>query len=345
MMGNREWRIGSSERGVWSAAWGYGRKGLVAARRRGKHSAANVSPFVSTILGMVLPVLLFASCASAPQYPDPLLEETGFIPFEAGALAYVFVDVPAARPILEHAAIREMGEQEARQMLDRSRSAAAALYVPGSGRRFALAAWGKYPAKRVTVALGASKGWEKRRSPDGEWYWRSEERGLSVALTTRQAFALAAKSPGDPKGPERGTEIPAGFNEFRRGAAFSLWLESPGSLINQKLLEMAIPLEIPAERVFVSVVPLAAERAAKPDDARYEALLQIQLASAAQARAIAALVSLARTYIPPEAAGPAAALSLLFANPPTQDGANLNIKTAALTGREIALLFNVFSVQ
>ena len=291
-------------------------------------------------------VLLFASCASAPQYPDPLTDETGFIPFETGALAYVFVDVPAARPILEHAAIREMGEQEARQMLDRSRSAAAALYVPGSGRRFALAAWGKYPAKRVNVALGASRGWKKIRSPDGEWYWRSEDRGLSIAMTTRQAFALAAKSPGDPKGPARGTEIPAGFNEFRRGAALSCWLESPGSLINQKLLEMGIPLEIPAERVFVSVVPLAEEQAAKPDETRYEALLQIQLVSAAQARALAALFSFTRNFLPADASGGSAAIAaILFANSPTQDGANLNIKTAALTGREIALLFNVFSVH
>ncbi|MDR2477222.1 MAG: hypothetical protein LBD18_05510 [Treponema sp.] len=326
-MENREWGMGSGD-------FGYERKGTVAAWC-----------ILLCVIG-----LFVASCASSPQYPNPLLEESGYLPFEPGALAYIFVDVPASRPILENAAIREMGEQEARQMLDRTRSAAAALYVPAGGRRFALAAWGGYPARRVNMALGASRGWKKLRSPAGEWYWRSEERGLSLAMDTRQAFALAAASPGSPKGPAQGTEIPEGFNEFRRGAALSVWLESPGSLLNQKLREMAIPLEIPAERVFVSIIPLAEERtalpAAKPDETRYEALLQIQLASAAQARALAALFSFARNFLPADASGgPAAALSLLFANLPVQDGANLNIKTAPLTGREIALLFNVFSVH
>jgi hypothetical protein len=169
-------------------------------------------------------------------------------------------------------------------------------------------------------------------------------------MTARQAFALAASSPGSPTGPAQGTAIPEGFNEFRQGAALALWLESPSSMINQKLREMAIPLEIPAERVFVSVVPFAQDQAAlpvaSPDEARYEALLQIQLASASQARALAALFSLARNFLPADSSGgPAAIAAILFAKPPTQDGANLNIQTAPLTGREIALLFTVFSVH
>jgi hypothetical protein len=283
--------------------------------------------------------LFVASCAGTPRYPNPLLEASGYLPFEPGALAYVFADIAAARPILEQAAIRELGEEEARRMLDRTRSVTAAWYAPASGKRFALAAWGKYPAKRVNMALGASRDWKKLRSPAGEWYWRSEERGLSLAMDTRQAFALAAAGSGSPKGPVQGTEIPAGFNEFRRQAALSFWLESPGSLLNQKLRDWAIPLEIPAERVFAGFVPLA------EDQSRYEALLHIQLAGAAQARAIASLIALAQNYVPPEAAGPAAALALLFANPPVQDGARLTIKTAPLSGREAALLLTVFSVQ
>jgi hypothetical protein len=42
--------------------------------------------------------------------------------------------------------------------------------------------------------------------------------------------------------------------------------------------------------------------------------------------------------------GMAALLPILFANPPVQNGAFLNIRTAPMDAGEIALLFNLFSV-
>jgi hypothetical protein len=39
-----------------------------------------------------------------------------------------------------------------------------------------------------------------------------------------------------------------------------------------------------------------------------------------------------------------ALLSLLFTNPPSLEGAFLNLRSAPMSGKDIALLFNLFSV-
>ena len=53
-----------------------------------------------------------------------------------------------------------------------------------------------------------------------------------------------------------------------------------------------------------------------------------------------------RLYAPAmgEAGAVPALAALLFANPPVQDGRNLNLRTAVMGAEEIALLFNLFPV-
>jgi hypothetical protein len=298
-------------------------------------------------------ILLFVSCKSVPDFPDPVLGESGSIPLEPGALVYVFADAQGARPILDLVPIAGMDEKQSREMLDRTRSVAAALYPAESGRRFQLMAWGSYPGFRAGMAFGANRDWKKRRSPGGVPYWYSARDRLSVALNAKQAFVSAAldDTPLEPFSTPPGIEVPEGFGEFRWGAVISCWLENPGPAMDRAFEALGIPLRLPAERVFVSVFQAAGQADSGGEAAaRYEALLRIRFPGAAQARGIVTLFTLAGAFLsgglsPADGAPSLAALAaFLFANPPVQDGQNLTIKTAVLSEREIALLFNLFSV-
>lgn len=314
-------------------------------------------PVLRASLGVSLLLFLFISCRTIPEIPDAVMEESEYIPLEPGALVYVFADVQGSRPILDLIQIREMNEKQSKQMLDRTRSAAAALYPPESGRRFQLTAWGDYPSFRAGMAFGMSKNWKKRHSATGGLpYWYSAKDRLSVALNAKQAFVSAPVNdvPDEPFLRTPGLEAPEGFLEFRRGALISCWLEDPAVLINQIFEKMRLPLQLPAERIFVSLF-LAADRpesgvivtTGETGDRQYDAMIRIQVSGATQARALVTLFTLARSFIAAgmvQEDGPAALAALLFANPPVQDGRNLNIKIDALTGKDIALLFSFFPV-
>jgi hypothetical protein len=298
--------------------------------------------------GLVLAILI-NSCASAPQTSDPVLGEGEFIPLEPGALAYLFIDTKGARPVLDLIPIRELGDRQVRQMLGRTKTAVAALYPAESGRHYQLVSWGSYPGS-VGMALSLSREWKKQRSPGGAVYWFFPGNRISLALNTKQAYVSSSLSenPCDPF-TVSGPELPPDFNEFRRGALLSCWLEKPGNTLNRLLEAMELPLQIPAERVYVSLFPFAEkETPEKPAGGshRYEALLRIETAGASQARALVTLISMAKIFASNAAddGGPAVLAAVLFANPPVQDGSRLNIKTAPLSEKEIALLFSLFSV-
>ncbi|MCL1837121.1 MAG: hypothetical protein FWG46_06205 [Treponema sp.] len=296
-------------------------------------------------------LFLAISCRTTQHIPDTALLDTGYLPLDADASVYVTIDVVNARPVLDLMEIGAADNRQFAQMLDMTRFAAAA-YFTGSDRRFQVHALGSYPAGRAKMALGANKNWKKRRSAQsGEEYWYSAKNGLSVALEPQRAFAAVAaagvnqETPADPFYTKPGTKIPDGFAEFGRGAALAFWLENPGSIINGKLQEMGLPLEIPAEQVFVSLFP-EAESAADGTEAEYTAYIRIQTFSETQARAFTGVLGFARMLFPADAAsgGAAMLMPLLFAHPPVQDGRNLTIKTNTMTAREIALLFSLFSL-
>jgi len=270
--------------------------------------------------------------------PDAIRD--GRLPLEPGGYVYVIAGKDAL-PVLEQFMFNNINDKQLQQMIDRTRFAAAAVYVsPNSHYR--LAAWGNYPASRAKMALGASKEWKKQRSPaSAANYWHSPQRGYSVAITAGIALVAAAvneKPPYtiiDPYSAAPGIALPEGFAAFREGSIFSCWLTDPAPAINQKIKEMGIPIEIPARQIFVSLVPEDGERAA--DDQRYIARLQVHFDSASQAKALTVLLAFARNFIPPP-------LSILFANSPAQDENNLNFTTAPITVREIALLLKLFSL-
>jgi hypothetical protein len=272
----------------------------------------------------------FLSCQTAPKIPDISID--GRLPLEPGGVVYVIAEKEAL-PVLSQFMLNDINDKQFQQMVDRTRVAAAAVYV-APGPRYRLAAWGSYPASRAKMALGSSKEWQKRRSADANAdYWHSPQRGYTVAVTNGAALVATAgkkgDEPPDPFAITPGTALPEGFAAFRKGAILSLWLNSPAALINQKLGEMGIPLEIPAQQLFISLAPA--------DDERYVARLQVHFDSASQARALSMMLAFARNFIPPP-------LSILFANSPEQDENNLTFTTAPISVREIALLLKLFSL-
>jgi hypothetical protein len=291
-------------------------------------------------------LFVIASCKTMPDIPNAVLGETDHIPLEDGAFVYVFADVQAAKPILELLPIAEMNDKQARQMLDKTSTAVAALYPPASGRRYQAAAWGAYPSFQAGVALGMSKYWKKQRSAAGLSYWHSPADRLSIALNPKHAFIAAweEETPGDPVTASPGVKLPEGLNEFRRGAIVSCWLEDPGPWLDRIFEQAGIPLQLPAQRIFLSLFPAARLPGEQPQEAgqKYEAMIRMRFAGAAQARSLVFLFSLARNFMAGAETGRMAAL--LFANPPSQNGSDLDIKTSVLTETQIALLFALFSV-
>jgi hypothetical protein len=304
---------------------------------------------------LLLLFTLFAlSCKTAPKTAGMMPNETSPIPLDSGALAYIFADTKKSQSILEYINFNGMNnDKQFQQMLDSTQFAVAAMYPPQSPRRYQLVSWGDYPSSRAKMALGASKGWKKIRSAaSGNMYWYSEQQRLSIAMSPVQAFMLALRDNGsadasdistDPFSAAPGVTVPKGFGAFSKDAVFSCWFDNPGPLINQKIQTMGIPFEIPAERIFISLFPLDEEQ---QKEQRYEAHLKIQVSSELQVRGLATVFNIARSFLSLQADSDDIAVfaSILFSKAPVLDGKSLNITTPALSGRELALLFRVFSL-
>jgi hypothetical protein len=313
--------------------------------------------FFSLPLLFAICYLLFA-CTTAPKITELTPWESGIVPLDGGASAYVLIDVAKARPILEKISYIPTTDKNMKMMLDKTRSAVLAIFTPSAKetRRYQLVSWGSYPASGSGIAFGSNKNWNKQQSASLNLvYWHSVKSQMSVAVSPSRAYVLTAmtKEPYDPVPSSGGIKIPDGFGEFARGSVLSCWLSEPRSAFNQKLREMGVPIEIPAEKFFVSLFPSGEKASAKQP--LYEAHIKITVPSAAQARAVANVISFARAFMPQAplndsainggAGNSAAALApILFTNPVVQDGNSLLLKTPPLGVNEIALLFSMFSL-
>ncbi|GHV10551.1 hypothetical protein FACS189491_00230 [Spirochaetia bacterium] len=313
-------------------------------------------------------LLFLGSCATAPKVVplSPDAQGVEYLPLAPGGLVYVFADVDAARPILDRFSLGGISGGQATEILDRTRYAVAAVYPKESSQNVQAAAWGNYPSASAGLSFAFSKDWKKRKSASGKFYWYSERNSFAVSLNAGQAFvsmgapgakpggvpAANSKNPLDPFAPPPGIASPEGFAEFRRGAALSFWVEDPAVPLNRFLNVLTLPLQIPAEQLFISLYPASPEYLAEPGSAGYEAHVRIKTPTASQARALVTIMSMARLFASNAAgaeglAAPssvAGLIPILFAHPPEQDGTFLNIRTAPMDAGEIALLFGMFSI-
>ncbi|MDR2486234.1 MAG: hypothetical protein LBD55_12700 [Treponema sp.] len=292
-------------------------------------------PFVISIL------LAFTSCATGSKgYNAALDTQDAFAALAPGGAVYLYMDVPKARPILNSISLPGTGGMDSKQVarvFDRTVSAVAAYYPKTAPRRFLAAARGSYPNFQAAMSFAFSPSWKKQRSQIGDSYWYSAKERLSVSLSPNRAFV----SDGDPFVPVPGAAAPEGFASFQQEAVMAGWLDDAAAPINQFLASMELPIEIPGGQVLFGVYQ---------SSDRYEARIRLETSSASQARGLAAIIGMARLFIPPPYPGKADSLDpirlagLLFANPPDQEGIYLNLHTGVLSEKEISLLFNMFSI-
>jgi hypothetical protein len=296
-----------------------------------------------------LAVLLFTACKSIPKTPDTLLSER--LPLEGGASIYLLIDVPEVRSILTQVQIEGLSSTDAAQALDRTSYAVAAIYPPESDRKFQAAAWGNYPSFLAGFSFTSSRGWQRKRSQNGKSYWFSAGRGLSLALTSSQAFLAGAADaiPGavppriaaDPYNQGAGVDIPPDFTLFRGDSPLALWMEDPAVFLARFFSGLGLPLQIPAEELMANLVVDAGD-----SGTLYEIRLRIKTPGESSARSLVTLLSYARLFLSPGGDGGDGLdlLSLLLARTPEQDGPYLNLRTAPMDEQGVALLFKLFSV-
>jgi hypothetical protein len=278
------------------------------------------------------------SCQSISKAPNANLENVTSLPFENGAFVYVFADAVRARSIIDLLPINELNNRQVRQMLDRTRFFAAALFPQGSGRRFQIAAEGNYPVSQANAALSLDKSWKKQRSGAGNKYWFSSSNRLSIMLGSTYAYASAYSAasvnsePFEPFTPPPGVQIPEDFIEFRResygllNSPLSCWIPNPSTLLNQMFA--GLPVQS-VKNLFFNLFPGM--------EGQYEAVIRLQFENPSHARGMAVILSLASGF----STDPL--LSVFLANPPVVTGSAVDICSAPLSKEEIKVLLELFT--
>ncbi len=252
------------------------------------------------------------------------LETTDSLPFESGAFAYLFVDTKKARSIIDILPVDELKDKQTKQMLDRTRFFAAALFPPTDRRRYQIAAQGNYPRSNAELAMSLNKGWEKRRSASGGEYWYSN--GVSVLLTASHAYAAMSQNGDaiDPFTPNPGVQIPEQFNEFRHGSPLSCWIVNPLALLNQMLA--GFPVQS-IKGFYFKLLPT--------QEKQYEVIIRLQFENPSHARGLATILSFASSY------SSDSPLSIFLSNPSIINGNNVDIKSVPLSEKEIKSLLEL----
>ena len=297
-----------------------------------------------TNIFLIILLFCFTSCATSPKAPiDGSLNELAMLP--AGAKVYLLADTVKARGVLDALSSNFLDAKDAAGVLDSTERAAAAVFPDGAAgsRKFFIAASGNYPSTRANFSFAFSRSWKKQKSSSGSSFWYSQANDLALALGPK----LALVSNIDPLSQFPREIPPEGFREFQienQDLALSGWGNNAEESINKFLESMQIPLQMPIEDFFFGAAGLAGN---------WEFIFRIKVPSAAQARSLVSLFTIARFFVLSGLAAPAVpdgsfspldTAMLLFANAPEQNGEYLTIRTPSLNEDEIALLFNVFSI-
>ena len=299
-------------------------------------------------LWLIILLVFFASCATAPK-AGAVLEDGSpdFSVLPPGAAICLWADVEQSRPILQAMSFSGFDGKNAGRIIELTDTAVAAFYPESASRRFFVAGWGDYPKLGSGIAMGFSRDWKKKKSETGKRYWFSKSHNLGVAIGS----GLAIASDGDPFGTGlKGDPAPRGYEEFRKPCVLSLWFNDPAVPLTRMLEGMGLPVQIPAEDLFMGVVKGAVNIETNKN---WILVFRIRTQSASHARSMLSLVSMARLFMQrtpqneksgSSSMSPQAAAAMLFANPPDQDVDSLIFKTGPIDERSIALLFSMFSL-
>lgn len=312
--------------------------------KNGRNPRSNNSCYpLIALCSLVLTFVLFPSCQTIRNSPEPFAQAIESVPLEPGALACVLVNVPGSRPILDLISIPGLKQKEAAFVLDRINSMALAFYKEESGRRIRLAAWGNIKPSQGRLAFGMNKNWKRTRCSEGHTYWYSKADNMSVALGMKQAFLTQSPSGAfaEPCAHSSIIKLPEAGLDFMRGTVVFCWLDNPGAALERIFNEMNIPLSFPLEYVFISLFS-AGDNA--ESGSYYKALVRIQCSGESQARAFVKIISIAAALNSNFSQSDARnqIMKLLFADAPVQDGKYISFSTPRLSAQDLAGLFNVF---
>jgi hypothetical protein len=272
-------------------------------------------------------VLLFVSCATT-GVRDAGAFRGGFDGFPADALAYIRLDVKSTRKLMDGVLARNgLNTEAVKKFLDKTDTAAAAVFPLGAERRFLLAANGKnYPAAASSFSFAFSPAWNKTASATGRRYWRNEARQLSLVLSSGSAYISDA----DPffTGPR--AVPPDSFAPFAALADASVWVRDT-SFIDTALAVADVPITIPSTGLFIALF--------RQTDG-WRLTLRLEMPSVAQAKGLAAVLTMLRTSLRNGAVklGPEAATfaNLLLSEPPQTDSSAIVFQSSHLGDGELS---------
>jgi hypothetical protein len=294
--------------------------------------------------------ILFSACAtstgsvkeSVARDPMRSLDALGeFGALDPDASVYMAIVTREARPLLAMLnGGNGINSGQTDRLLEQTSRIAAAFYPGGAGRRFLAVSQGDYPNVLAALSLTASTDWKKVHAWNGAPYWRSDAGAFSLALNDSWALVSDAEPFARTL---RAVTPPEGFDAFRQGAPLSGWITDGGISLNNLLYLLEIPIELHLQTAFFAVNTIDTQNTR---DTRYEIRARLEIASEEQAKGIAVLFSLARLFIGQNSdmeGGAAALAGPLLANPLEQHGNVVNMRSGAMSGEEVALLFDTFT--
>ncbi|MDR2784151.1 MAG: hypothetical protein LBB48_10010 [Treponema sp.] len=315
--------------------------------------------FYTTGCAVIL-ALFVVACSSAPKAQNPFitLDNAGeFEPLAKGGNIYLSIDAQGSRPILDLLSFNGHNAKDAALMLDKTTAITAAFYPKRDGDEmpdapvFMIFARGSYPKGLADLSLGLAKDWKKTKSlvaPVSYWYSKTNK----AALVFNKAYALVSNA--DPFAPtnalaEPGAIAPDGFAVFKQDAVIAGWLNDADSVLNAFLETYGFPFELEIAGLFFKV----SRRTGTPADSvpLYEIEVSIEAVSEDEALGLAGLFTLARMFTakPDEAIDPQNGrlflMQRLFSNTPERNGVFLTVNLGQFNAGQIALLFNLFSVN
>jgi hypothetical protein len=256
----------------------------------------------------------------------------GFIPLRENAFVYIFADVKKMGPIIDVIPVNQLKNWQAALAIDRTEIALVALFTGDTGLYFQIVGFGSYPSLAVTLGLFFHRNWKYVFSRRGN-YWSSETDRLSVRFSSKEIYAVSWRRnqpQADPVPQEPGIRMPEGFTAFRHrsgeSAPLSLWLDNNNSILDRMFNAEGITTNLPIERLFLNLYHL--------EDNLFKADLILQARSSALVRNFTTSLS---------STGSGSVLNaLFFANPPVQNGRNLEFQSALLSETEIVSLMRIF---
>jgi len=282
-------------------------------------------------------VFLVFACASVPTPEKYYQGRSDFTLMAEGGELYLTAKVQSVRPILDSLNLGGMNGAELKDFLDMSDVLTAVFFPPTNVWHFYAAASGDFPSTRGGIYFGSSKNWEKKTSASGIPYWYSPKDRLSVSLNPKMAYLSDA----DPFVPPPGAQVPDALPALQKGAVLSGWISDPARALGNAAAAFPVPVTISAKRMLFAVYP--------QPYGQYNAVLRLETQNSSQATALARLFALAKLALAVVDFNGKSDMEILakafFSQTPKTEGNVLIINTGAMEGKNLALLFNAFSVH